>query len=928
MLPSFRRLALAVALIALARWGYAADAAKMPSPDHAVVPGFERFYTGAKTDGVKGGRLLLSELNCTSCHVSATTAEGSLGRKQAPILDGVASRVRRSFLRKFLNDPQAVKPGSTMPKMFADLPEKERAENIEALVHFLSNTGTLKQEQPNKKAATDGKNTYHKVGCVACHGSRDSLGNVEKALPTSVPLGDLRGKYSVASLATFLQNPHAVRPSGRMPGLLLQPKEANEVANFLLQGIAFATFGANMSYAYYEGNWEKLPDFAGMKPKAKGESKGFELALARRQNDMAMRFEGYLKVPGDGDYKFHVTSDDGSKLLVDDKLVVDHDGIHAPSSKTGSVKLTKGTHKLVVGIFNGGGGCELHVDIEGPGLGRQDVSSLVTLTPEGNPKVEVPPELKEDVFDIQPTLVTKGRELFASAGCASCHTMSAEKKRIDSTLKAPELAKLNPEAGCLAKAPAKGAPAYSLNVAQRASLAAAIKAPTAAAKPEPADLIMRTFVAFNCFACHERGKVGGLEEGLNALFTTTEKEMGEEGRVPPFLDGVGAKMTKEYLTKIFGNGSKDRPYMHTRMPKYGTENIGHLVATLEAVDHLPVIPKVAYTENPQKVKSSGRHLVGGQALGCVKCHTFAGHKAEGVQGIDMTILTQRLRRDWFHAYLLDPQKVRPGTRMPQAWPGGQSMLPMVLGGDTAKQIESIWLYLGDGTKAALPTGLNKKSIPLVPDKEAIIYRNFIQGAGARGIAVGYPEKAHYAFDANNLCIALIWQGDFIDAAKHWTDRGVGFEGPMGDNILALAIGVPFAILEKEDAPWPNKSAKDLGYHFKGYKVTKDERPTFFYEGHGVKIEDFTNAVASKPLPSLKRTLTLTAEKPIDGFFYRAAVADKIEAVGDGWYKINGEWKMKIEGGTPQIRKAGGKVELLVPVKFNNNQAKLVQEYVW
>ena len=38
--------------------------------------------------------------------------------------------------------------------------------------------------------------------------------------------------------------------------------------------------------------------------------------------------------------------------------------------------------------------------------------------------------------------------------------------------------------------------------------------------------------------------------------------------------------------------------------------------------------------------------------------------------------------------------------------------------------------------------------------------------------------------------------------------------------------------------------------------------------------------------------------------------------------------MKIEGGTPRIRKAGGKVELVVPVKFENGKAKLVQEYVW
>src|SRR5262249_3720542 len=127
--------------------------------------------------------------------------------------------------------------------------------------------------------------------------------------------------------------------------------------------------------------------------------------------------------------------------------------------------------------------------------------------------------------------------------------------------------------------------------------------------------------------------------------------------------------------------------------------------------------------------------------------------------------------------------------------------------------------------------------------------------------------------------------------------------------------VAFAVLTKPDEAWPIKSAKELGYQFKGYRVTKDERPTFTYVCGGVKIEDFPNAVASKPAPSFKRSFTLTAEKPVDGFYFRAMQADKIEAAGDGWFKINGEMKMKFDGATAEIRKNAGKIELLVPVKF-------------
>ena len=81
----------------------------------------------------------------------------------------------------------------------------------------------------------------------------------------------------------------------------------------------------------------------------------------------------------------------------------------------------------------------------------------------------------------------------------------------------------------------------------------------------------------------------------------------------------------------------------------------------------------------------------------------------------------------------------------------------------------------------------------MPTTGAIIYRNFIDGAGTRGIAVGYPEKANLAFDANEMRLALIWQGAFLDAARHWAGRGEGFEGPAGDNILQLHGGAPFAV---------------------------------------------------------------------------------------------------------------------------------------
>ena len=146
--------------------------------------------------------------------------------------------------------------------------------------------------------------------------------------------------------------------------------------------------------------------------------------------------------------------------------------------------------------------------------------------------------------------------------------------------------------------------------------------------------------------------------------------------------------------------------------------------------------------------------------------------------------------------------------------------------------------------------------------------------------------------------------------------------------MHLPTGVSFFVLSQPDEAWPTKSAKDLSYKFLGYRLTDDQRPTFLYKFHDITIEDTPNAVETKLSPVIRRTITLKTENPIDKLYYRAAVADKIEAEKDGWYRI-GDWRMRIESDTPPIiRQAGNKKELLVPIRFKDNSAKLVQEYVW
>ena len=249
--------------------------------------------------------------------------------------------------------------------------------------------------------------------------------------------------------------------------------------------------------------------------------------------------------------------------------------------------------------------------------------------------------------------------------------------------------------------------------------------------------------------------------------------------------------------------------------------------------------------------------------------------------MDLTLMTKRIKRDWFNRYLLEPASLRPGTRMPTFWPGGVAVNRDVLDGNTEGQINALWAYLSRGTEADLPPGLVQGKKEIVTEKEAVIYRNFIAGAGSRAIGVGYPEKANLAFDANEMRLALIWQGSFIDAARHSSGRGEGFEPPLGDRVQRLPAGVPFAVLTDPNAAWPADSARQAGYRMRGYHLDEQRRPAFRYIFKDFEVEDYPVAVGEEVDPFLRRTLTLRTTLRAANLWFRAATGGKIEPGPNG-----------------------------------------------
>src|SRR5262249_52552398 len=73
-----------------------------------------------------------------------------------------------------------------------------------------------------------------------------------------------------------------------------------------------------------------------------------------------------------------------------------------------------------------------------------------------------------------------------------------------------------------------------------------------------------------------------------------------------------------------------------------------------------------------------------------------------------------------------------------------------------------------------------------------------KGPGPRAAAAAPPESLTLAWRGRGGGRALLGGGASTAAARHWTDRGEGYQPPLGDNVLKLHAGAPFAVLAKPD----------------------------------------------------------------------------------------------------------------------------------
>jgi mono/diheme cytochrome c family protein len=462
-------------------------------------------------------------------------------------------------------------------------------------------------------------------------------------------------------------------------------------------------------------------------------------------------------------------------------------------------------------------------------------------------------------------LVETGRQAVLAARCTACHTFPKD-AALPAALSVPPVPPVpltKNTGGCLDARPepherpgSAGIPRYALSAAQKRALELFLPERNAAPRAETA--VELTLQALQCVACHERDGRGGPDTARKAYFQG-DHNLGDTGRFPPPLTGVGGKLRTDWLEKVLAGQNRVRPYLQTQMPVYGaaTARLAELLAKTDAR------PALRWEGGDD---TAGRTLMGTNGgAGCITCHRWGERPSLGIQALDLSTMAQRLQERWLRDYLINPAAYRPGTLMPSFWPEGKSFNPNLLGGDTERQIAAIFKFAesANGEPEGFPQTRNGE-FEIVPKERPVVQRTFFENAGVRAILVGFPTGVHLAFDGDAGAPALAWKGRFFDAYRTWFSRFPEFEKPLEKTVFAWPKPAP---AHTTPAHTPAAHAAPA---CSGYRLDPAGNPTFLTHQSGLRVEDTYEGVPD----GLRRTLRWkpsTSTSPISAGTSPAAV---------------------------------------------------------
>jgi mono/diheme cytochrome c family protein len=623
------------------------------------------------------GKHPVSEFGCTGCH------EG-----QGPALEvALAHRPKKYWERPLLKDEMTQATclrchrGQTEWVVAAQAPAPGAAAAGEAQAAEVQAASQLVDLAP---ALSRGILLLETLGCFGCH----NIKGYETAEKVGPDLTRIRAKVQPAWLVRWIQKPETYLPHTRMPSFGLSEKDATAVAAYLLK------------------HSEPAPRAAGSYAPAAAAARGREI---------------FQQV---GCYACHqLRGPDGEAKPSTFFAQVERD--FAPDLSGLAGKVT-GPEWLFAWLKNPKA---FRPTTPMPSLRLRDAeaSALTNFLLTLGKREPTPPALLTELN--RPEVIEEGRRLIGKRGCFGCHEIrgfeKAEKiapdlsnfanKRLlelffgDAT-HVPEtwedytLWKLKQPDIYATERIEQIMPNFRLNDQQVKSLRAYLKSFSAEAAPhrrflrtlsdaeQAVEAGRRLTRKYNCVGCHVIEGRGG---DIRVRFASPA------AAPPPLIlrNGLlseGEKVQAPWLYEFLIQPTPIRPWLTVRMPTFGltSNEVTGLTGYFNGQAGLPFPTPLTYIGplDPSLV-AAGRRLTSKDYFDCFSCHQQGEKKPEGPPegwAPDLALARRRLRPEWMVKWITDPQKVQPGTKMPNFYPGGPDD---ILGGDESRQIEALVEFL-------------------------------------------------------------------------------------------------------------------------------------------------------------------------------------------------------------------------------------------
>jgi mono/diheme cytochrome c family protein len=539
------------------------------------------------------------------------------------------------------------------------------------------------------ETAARGEQLFVELGCHGCHLAEgyDNLARIDDVVAIGPSLRRIGAKVDPAWLVRWLKNPHEFRPHTRMPNFLFDDAQATSVAAYLLS--------------------------ASKDPSAEWTAGHAEPAVARDADAVA---RGKAVVDSVGCRACHALS---------------------PDEVAGRVGADKDIAPNLANVAEKTDARWLYHWVKNP-RGYSDISRMPSLRLTDDEASAVtsylltlgahrpgPADLDKRLRDAG--TIAAGEKLVRKYGCAGCHDIPGmeTESRIGAELSLygsktkeelffgdrTELSedwetftfwKLKQPRGYATKWIEQVMPQFDLDEQDIRALIVFLKGRTEAKPPEKYrytdpfehDKVVgqRLVARYNCTGCHIIEGRGG---DVRRLY---EKRISE---APPNLLGEGKKVQADWLFNFLKAPVPLRPWLSIRMPTFALDDATGtgFVRYFEALDRVEVpfvhLEPAAYTGANVE---AGRQLASADYLACFSCHVRGGQFPEGEKDSwapDLAMAHARLKPDWVLAWLHDPQKLLPGTKMPSFYadPNNPDGPPDILGGDDEAQMRALRDYV-------------------------------------------------------------------------------------------------------------------------------------------------------------------------------------------------------------------------------------------